>query len=396
MKDLQVQEYSNRFYSGKVMKLGAGVQAREAFELANRTGLHIVGGECPTVGLAGGFSTGGGHSALSSKYGLGADQIVALEVIDANGEVKAANPYHNADLFWALRGGGGGTFGVVWSMTVKVYPSVPVSGANLTFTNEGISQDVFFKAIGQFHETLPSLVAKGATAIYYFTNTSFTISPITGPDLPVDQLEKLLSPYTNYLSERGIKYTAQFRQFNTFYDQHTEMMNEIPVGVAQYGSWLIPRSTVIKKNDNLMDIGRYITDNGGTVIGVGLDVSQSSTDKTDNSVLPAWRDALLLLVVTTPWSFEAPRSDMAALHARTTNEFIPKLKALAPSSGAYLNEADFNQPDFQKAFFGKNYDRLKAIKQKYDPDNVFWVLKGVGSEGWNQREDGRLCQTGLS
>ncbi|KAI5306409.1 hypothetical protein KEM56_001040 [Ascosphaera pollenicola] len=397
LKDLQVQEYSNRFYSGPVMKLGAGVQAWEAYKLANETDLMIVGGECPTVGLAGGYSTGGGHSALSSKFGLAADQIVSLEVVDASGEIQVANPYHNADLFWALCGGGGGTFGVVWSMTVRARLAMGgVSGANLTFTNQDISQDVFFNAIEQYHKVLPSLVDLGATAVYFFTNSSFTISPITGPGISAGDIEKALLPFTTHLSKAGIKYTAEFHEFANFYDQFTAMMHDIPVGIAQYGSWLIPRKKAVGKTTALIDICRHITDNGGLLIGVGLDVFPSAVGKVDNAVLPAWRDALVHLVVTTPWSFEASRSDMAALHAKTTNDFIPKLKAFAPSSGAYMNEADFNQPDFQKALYGKNYERLRSIKQKYDPGNIFWASNAVGSEGWEQREDGRLCPTGRS
>lgn len=75
-----------------------------------------------------------------------------------------------------------------------------------------------------------------------------------------------------------------------------------------------------------------------------------------------------------------------------TNELIPRLAALSPGGGAYLNEADWKQPDWQYVFYGDNYATLKKIKKKYDPDQVFWARTAVGSENWVQHEDGHLCQ----
>lgn len=73
---------------------------------------------------------------------------------------------------------------------------------------------------------------------------------------------------------------------------------------------------------------------------------------------------------------------------------MPRLEALSPDGGSYLNEADFNQPNWQKAFYGKNYDKLSAIKDRYDPNGLFYGLTAVGSDKWDNRlnTDGRLCR----
>lgn len=89
------------------------MQAIEAYAFASAHNLAIVGGECPTVGLAGGYTQGGGHSSPSSKYGLAADRTLEWEVIDGRGNFLTATPTHNADLYWALSRSGGGTYGVV-------------------------------------------------------------------------------------------------------------------------------------------------------------------------------------------------------------------------------------------------------------------------------------------
>lgn len=79
-----------------------------------------------------------------------------------------------------------------------------------------------------------------------------------------------------------------------------------------------------------------------------------------------------------------------------TNQFLPLLENLTPNGGAYLNEADFQQPNFQEVLYGAaNYPRLKAIKAKYDPLDIFYAITAVGSEDWyeDQSQGGRLCPT---
>lgn len=75
-----------------------------------------------------------------------------------------------------------------------------------------------------------------------------------------------------------------------------------------------------------------------------------------------------------------------------TDILIPRLTAISPDSGAYLNEADWRQPDWQSTFYGSNYAALREIKDKYDPEGVFYALTAVGSELWSEQSDGRLCR----
>lgn len=84
-----------------------------------------------------------------------------------------------------------------------------------------------------------------------------------------------------------------------------------------------------------------------------------------------------------------------ANQALMTNALVPLLEKLSPNGGAYLNEADWNQPDWQQAFYGDNYRKLERIKDKYDPQHIFYGLTAVGSERWVEEQDGRLCRSGL-
>lgn len=339
LKDVEIKDYKTKDYSGKAIKMGAGVQGFEAFAAADKDGLQVVGGECPTVGIAGGYTQGGGHSALASRHGLAADQVLEWEVIDGEGTFRVATRYNeNSDLYWALSGGGGGTYGVVWSLTSKAHPGTPVSGLNLTFTNDDISQDTFYKAVSLYHTALPAIVDAGAMSVWMFTNTSFSISPLTGPAIPVAELVKLVKPFTDGLEGLGIKYTIYSEQFPSYLAEFNAMQRPIDVGIAQYGGWLVPRSVVQNNNEALTAAYRHITEDGATFIGVGLNVSKQVSGDVYNSVLPAWRETLIDTTITTPWNFTAPASEMIAMQKKMTDDYIPRLEKVAPDSGAYMNE----------------------------------------------------------
>lgn len=89
-------------------------------EAAAAVGKVVVGGECPTVGIAGGYTQGGGHSALSTNFGLAADQTLCFDVVTAAGELVTASREENEDLYWALSGGGAGNYGIVVSMVSEL------------------------------------------------------------------------------------------------------------------------------------------------------------------------------------------------------------------------------------------------------------------------------------
>lgn len=125
LKNIEVLTgYTSKHYTGPAMKIDAGVQAFEAYSAAHSHNFRVVGGMCPSVGLAGGYTQGGGHSALSSKHGLGADQTLSIEFVSARGKHGIATRDNEfSDLFWAMSGGGGGTYAVALSMIVSALAS---------------------------------------------------------------------------------------------------------------------------------------------------------------------------------------------------------------------------------------------------------------------------------
>lgn len=131
-------------------------------------------------------------------------------------------------------------------------------------------------------------------------------------------------------------------QFESYLDEFEAMMRSVSVGVAQYGSWLIPRSVVQEKNDELTGAIRHIVSNGGNISLNGLTASKKVSGDVYNAVLPAWRDTLIHAYLKTPWEFNEPKK-MLANQNKMTHDFVPQLQLLAPQSGAYLNEVGHSQ-----------------------------------------------------
>lgn len=102
----------------KVIHVGGGEVWGAAYDFANINKRAILGGTCRSVGMAGWLS-GGGHSPFTPYLGMGVDNVRQVQIVTPDGELRTANEYYNPDLFFAVRGGGGGTFGVVTSITYK-------------------------------------------------------------------------------------------------------------------------------------------------------------------------------------------------------------------------------------------------------------------------------------
>lgn len=103
-----VPEYSQGQYNEGAARVGAGLEAWELFKYMDMYNMTMVVSGSNTVGSYGGWMAGGGHSLMTSYHGLGADQPLSLDVVTADGRFVTADPFTNTDLFYAMRGGGGG------------------------------------------------------------------------------------------------------------------------------------------------------------------------------------------------------------------------------------------------------------------------------------------------
>ncbi|PVH98263.1 putative isoamyl alcohol oxidase [Periconia macrospinosa] len=393
LKSISFSNYTSDTYSGPAVKMGAGVQAYEAYAAGEKVGRMVVGGQCPTVGLAGGYSQGGGHSTLSSVHGLGADQTLEWEVVTANGSIVTATPTQNTDLYWALSGGGGGTYGVVLSLTSRAYPDSRIGGAALLFTAPSSDDDKLWDAVAFFQETaLPTIVDRGAHVQWVITGGSFVLSECTIPGATEDDMRAAFSSFTQHLDSLGFQYQLNVTSYPTF-KQHADVylgpLAEAPSSQIQ-GGVMISRSTVASRNTDLTSTLRHIATTYPQFIIASYGLNVSTPAPSPNAVLPAWRDTLIYVVVFQFWNFTVPYSAMNEQERTLTEDLMPPLQDLA--SGAYLSEADFHNPRWKEEFYGQNWERLVSVKKAWDPTNLFYATTAVGSDEWTVAGDGRLCR----
>ncbi|KAJ3345609.1 hypothetical protein HDU83_003909 [Entophlyctis luteolus] len=409
-------EYSDGTYSGPAATFGAGVQGFEAIAAARDHGLVVLTGECPTVGIVGGYTQGGGHSALSTNYGLSADNVLEFEVVTASGDVVVANARMNQDLFWALRGGGPGNYGVVTSMTVKAFPDKTVSGAFVYFSTDQNSVENFFAAVDAFHGVLPEIIDAGTMALYALTSAVSGLGEkissfdgkkqifelkVTAYGQSAADVEKIIAPFLSALAQHSIVYTNYTTEFQTYYEHYNQYFGPLPYGtvdqliVSTPGGRLIPRDTFTHNLTALNAMARRIVTQYPTILYIGMAMNVSRHAGEFAAVNPAWRRALVHTIAQPLW-LEDPQywETNSASQDAITNDIVPAFEALAPNSGAYVNEGDFRQPNFQEVFYGKNYPALYLIKKSRDPKGLFYVNKGVGSEDWTVNGDGQLCYSG--
>lgn len=328
---------------------------------------------------------------------MAADYSLEFEVITTDGEFVRASPKENQDLYWALSGGGGGAYGIVWSATVQAHPDRPITIASLNFTSEGISQEVFWKAVDAYQASTPGFTDAKLWAITQYTGSFFSMYPVFGVDKSPEEVNALLQPLLDTLDQLGVKYATGTESYGTYLDAYSSVgfLLNFPVGDYLYGSRLLPRS-LWEDNETLESLKvaiRSILQSGAAVFEFVLKATLEVAGHPNNAVLPAWRETERHFVIAVPLVDGEPLEDVLAKQRKITDELTPRLKELTPGAGAYHNEADPNEPAFKQTFYGSNYDRLLKIKNKWDPDQILYGATSVGGDRWYQTEEGRLCRT---
>ncbi|KAL4954439.1 hypothetical protein BDW69DRAFT_205191 [Aspergillus filifer] len=418
-KEFYPEYTADNGYVGPAMKVGARIQVFEANEFAKENGVTVVAGEAVTVGLAG-YTAGGGHSPLSSMYGLAADQVLSMEVVLANGRFITASATQNSDVFWMLRGGGGSTIGVVTSMTIRAHPQIQTTSVTFNFTIDDCpSVDAFWSGVSAYFDNFETFVDAGTYGYYYVgasafligtdypgsTDYYFRMESFVAPNMTIAETKTLLSPWFDVLDSLNITYTPWYNHADNYYDVWEVAFPQEYVGTAlvKTASRLMPRSvftddtsreSISAAHKDGVDKGLFFA--GFHLSGTGIAMESPS----DTSVLPAWRNALAHIIVGTQWTSDAPWSTIYDNSTFVTS-WMDKLRAIAPDSGSYMSEGDSIEPNQTEAFYGAPYERLYELKQKYDPTGVFFALTGVGAEDWEVRTEdalpnswnnnGRLC-----
>ncbi|KAH3945651.1 hypothetical protein HBH70_122520 [Parastagonospora nodorum] len=411
LKDIQfVEKFSSDEYTGPAFKTGAGVQGFEILEAARDNDVTILTGICETVGFTGGYLAGGGHSPLASIYGMAADQVLAFEVVTADGRFVTASNSINQDLFWALRGGGGSTFGIVTSAIVKAHPRIHVTKSVFSFQAAPDNSRNFWKALHAYFKRFPQFTSAGTYSYFFIwnfgTSLDFRMAPFFAPNHTLSEFHALTKPFFDDLAALNISVTPNTTFHEDFYSANKDAWGADTLGVTslRQATRLFPKSlwATDEKFEEFFSTIRNTVMSGHTVLGYHQ--APGNPFNVDNAVNPAWRNAQSFLITANTVPENASPAQLKNASDTLTYEIMAPWRKVAPASeggGVYLNEADIQEPRWQEDFYGvENYPRLLAIKRRWDPRDVFYATTGVGSEAWEvrdgemgvQTQNGRLCR----
>jgi hypothetical protein len=370
-----------------------------------------------SVGYAGGYVAGGGHTPLSGLYGMAADHVMALEVVTADGHFITASPEENTDLYWALRGGGGSTFGVVTSIIIRVHPKLPVVTSTFTInTSPTVSADAFWKAMYTYFSLFIPFTDAGTYS--WFTlfsdehgNHNFTMTPFFAPNHTLASFANLTAPLFARLEALNIPVTPNTTLHPSFYAAWdatwgSDVRLNAAGRISVPGNRLLPRRNwedPVLFNTTFAVLRRHAE--AGRML-LGYHQAPRNRANVDNAVNSAWREVVCFLILAgqLPAGVTDPSvEEVRAASEDLRREVIAPLREIAPESeggGAYLNEANVDEPMWREAFYGVHYERLLEVKRKWDPREVFYATTAVGSEGWEvrdgemgtQTQNGRLCR----
>lgn len=394
---------------------------RDLYEFSYQNNVIVVGGSGEDVGIVG-WLTGGGLGPLTSRFGQGSDNILQATIVTPNGEVITANECRNTDLFWAIRGGGGGTFGILAHVTMRAYsaPSAVLHQLDIVLSDPD-HEAAFWKVLAGVYSLVPDLKAKG------FSGNIFMDRPPQVPQLSlhwnlnlliaessVDSIHKAkhaLELLLSYLDTQKahISFKSALKFYPSWFQSWNHTVRSEPHTVAEFGlamaSRLIPAASLVNNTDNLGQTLQSISESvSGFQAHLGphepshssphLSGAPTVHELNKTSLPPHWNAATLQFFTLTTFPDSASAAEKRTVFEHATNGPGKLLKELAPSGGAYINEDDAFNPDWQMDFFGThdNYESLRRVKDQVDPDGQLWCVSCVGSEAWTEDESGRLCR----
>lgn len=364
--------------------VGAGIQWGEAYPFAEAHNITIVGGSDKGVGVSGGWLQGGGHGALTNTMGMGVDRVLQFKVVTPDGQYRIANACQNQDLFFALRGGGGGTFGVVLESTTLASPPVTLQVVVVTWTNpnstltESLWSILVDNAVKWADEGWGGFVA--GQSVIYLT-----------PKLNKEQAAESMKPVIDFggkLKQDGVA-GAQLLilEFPTWYTFFNTFANTDSADIGQnlaLTSRLIPR-TNFNTSSSRTELLSALLNAHSIAPGLRFLVSPPTSFKGDGetSITEAWRDSIYHITLVENWLWNATTEEIKG-HYQDASRAIDFLRNITPDA-AYSNEADVHEPNHEVAFWGSNYAKLLSIKRRYDPDHLLDCWQCVGWNAYSPR-----------
>jgi FAD/FMN-containing dehydrogenase len=397
-------------------------------EVTTKNGRYVQGGGCLTVGVSG-LIQGGGFGSFSKYYGLAAAALLQAEVVLADGSVQIVNASNHPDLFWALKGGGGGSFGVITKMVLRTRELPEFFGVvfgRIKANSDDGYKKLIEKIILQYRDKLFNPV--WGEQIRFHSDRSVSLSMLFH-GFTKNQAEEAWQDFENWTKENTSMYNwvepfgifilparhmwdpAFLKKFasdiigtdnqpgaseeNIYWKGDGEQAGQFIHGY--HSGWL---SQDLLKDENIPQLTNAFFETSRLWSfslhfnkGLAGTRPEEKAAAANTSINPSVLDAFALLILAGEEGpamvgivGHEPKIKEAKEAAASMRTAMEQLKKIVPLKGSYVNETDFFEENWQDSFWGSNYKKLLEIKNTYDPNGLFFVHHGVGSETWS--EDG--------
>jgi len=410
----------------RAVTVGAGAMWIQAYDaVTTKAGGYVQGGGCTTVGVAG-LVQSGGFGSFSKHYGTAAANLLEAEVITADGQVRIANACTNPDLFWALKGGGGGSFGVVSQLTLRVR-ELPEFAGGANFVIQAPSDDAYRRLIREFVGFYRAALFNehwGEQA-HFSPDNRLEISMVH-LGLTTTESQRVWQPFFNWLEKSGggcalaTEPEIGSMPLRHWWDpewrkeHHQDVFKTDPrpfagadnvwwngdagqVGWVVWGFESLWLPALLLQDDSqeklanaLFAASRFNEVELHFNKGLAGGPAEAIAAARDTAMNPAVCDAFALAIIANGQgpaypgiSGHEPDVAKGRKAAKAVHRAMNELRAIAGKGGAYVSESNYFESDFQHAYWGDNAPRLAEIKKKYDPDGLFFVHNGIGSGQWS-------------
>ncbi len=347
--------------AARTVRAEAGVTWGELDREALSFGLATTGGMVSSTGIAG-LTLGGGLGWQMARHGLASDNLISADVVLADGRLLTANVLQHEDLFWAL-GGGGGNFGVVTSFEYQLHTMAPSFAGGMVLYPMDQAREVL-----RFYRDYSHNASDDLTAFAGLLTTPDgldVVAIIASWFGPAEQAEKQLAPLRKFGSPvADLIGQISYRDLQTMFD------SAVPAGLRRY--WKSGYFPELSEDlfDVILQHAAAKTSPYSLILILHMHgkASRAASDMTafgaraeqwDFDIIPQW---------------QAPGEDIR--HIGWARSFWKEAERF--TRGVYSNHLDTDDGDTRvRAAYGQNYERLAAIKRKYDPDNLFMVNHNI-------------------
>ncbi|KAG0231064.1 hypothetical protein BGW42_000540 [Actinomortierella wolfii] len=362
-----------------VASIGGGSRLGPLYAKLWNAGQYLIAaGTCPSVGI-GGHTLGGGLGMTGRKYGMASDNVVGMTVVDPKGNVLEVNASSNPDLFWALRGAGTGSFGVVTEFQIQAYKAPPTVTTMLI----GYPLKSFSKVIDAYAElgqtATDDLMAEmnvGGDGVQVQVN-------FLGPKTAADEALKTFIQRTGQPSSLEAKEGTWLEAATKWAWLEGGTLEKPIVGDNRYarGRSLVYRKPMSKREKDI--IVKYVSKppKGTSASYIIIDIWGGKVNRPNTpSAFDNHRGVLYGIEFISEWGDHLSKPGVKCPNCLKWSANFAKEMQAAYSSGpveAYQNYIERDLPNSLQAYYGSNLDRLKKIKRQVDPNNIFSYAQSI-------------------